>query len=92
MKICALLSRKKGRDFYDIVTLLENTTPDYGYLRQQIGIDTPEELKKAVLAECRDVDLAMKVRDVERLLFDPAEKKKIMLFRDYMAQRGFPAP
>ncbi len=32
----------------------------------------------------------MKVRDVERLLFDPAEKKKILLFRVYMAQRGFP--
>ncbi|HNY44861.1 MAG TPA: nucleotidyl transferase AbiEii/AbiGii toxin family protein, partial [Bacteroidales bacterium] len=37
MKISALLSRAKGRDFYDIMFLLSQTNPNYDYLAQKQG-------------------------------------------------------
>jgi hypothetical protein len=38
MKISALLSRGKGRDFYDTMFLLGLTEPDYGYLAEKASV------------------------------------------------------
>ena len=37
MKLSALLSRQKGRDFYDAMFLLGQTEPDYEYLATKKG-------------------------------------------------------
>ena len=38
MKLSALLSRQKGRDFYDAMFLLGQTSPTYSYLSLKYGI------------------------------------------------------
>jgi predicted nucleotidyltransferase component of viral defense system len=48
MKISALLSRQKGRDFYDVMFLLAQTAPDYAFLTARCGIRNLPELKSAV--------------------------------------------
>lgn len=48
MKLCALLSRAKGRDFYDTMFLMQQTQPSYDFLSARIGISSPDELKCAI--------------------------------------------
>ena len=45
MKISAMLSRRKGRDFYDAMFLLAQTQPDYSFLAEKLNIHNLEELK-----------------------------------------------
>lgn len=45
MKLSAMISRQKGRDFYDAMLLLAMAKPDYNFLAVQRGIHNLEELK-----------------------------------------------
>lgn len=70
MKLSALLTRAKGRDFYDAIFLLQRTEPDYSFL----AVVHPEvtdikSLKAALKAKAQSVNLELKRRDVEHLLF-----------------------
>lgn len=49
MQLSALLSRAKGRDFYNAMFLLALTDPDYAFLKARAGIDTAGQLKSAFL-------------------------------------------
>lgn len=84
MKLSALLTRAKGRDFYDAMFLLMRTQPDYGYLKSREGISDAAELKTALLRKLDEVDLDNKKRDVEHLLFSQESSKKILSFRDFI--------
>ncbi|MBQ6156660.1 MAG: hypothetical protein IJK22_08675 [Bacteroidales bacterium] len=55
MKFAALLARAKGRDFYDIIFLWQQTTPDF--LHQRCGVDSPEALKMALCEKLDTTDL-----------------------------------
>lgn len=70
MKISAVLSRGKGRDFYDAMFLLGQTKPDYEYLAIKHGIHNGNELKDALDARLVEIDLTIKQKDVQHLLFD----------------------
>lgn len=87
-KFYALLNRtrKKGRDFYDIIFLLKTTRPNYNYLEQKTGIKTEKDLKENVLQICKETDLSEMAIDVEPFLFNPADTKQIKLFVDYIMQ------
>ena len=78
MKIAAMLNRGKGRDFYDVMFLLAQTQPDYGFLSARCGIHTLPELKAAVDDCLRSVDLRQKQRDFEHLLFHHENSKRIL--------------
>lgn len=41
MKIAAMLSRSKGRDFYDVMFLLAQAQPDYSFLAEKVNIHNP---------------------------------------------------
>jgi predicted nucleotidyltransferase component of viral defense system len=84
MKISALLSRHKGRDFYDVMFLLAQSAPNYDYLSQKQSIHDPAELKAAFLRVCREVDLKHKAEDFRHLLFPNAESRKILHFEDFI--------
>jgi len=88
MKTAALLERHKGRDFYDFIFLSGKTEPNYAYLEQRFGIRKPEELYRAILNLCETVDFKLKSKDFEKLVFDPAETKKVLLFPDYIKQKS----
>ena len=87
MKTGALLERQKGRDFYDFMFLSGITAPHFGYLEARFGISSYEELYAAILASCESVDFDKKSKDFEKLVFDQTEKKKVLLFPEYIRQR-----
>lgn len=80
MKLCAILSRQKGRDFYDTIFLLSKTGPNLEFLRARTGISSMEELKAAVASCLQNVDLQQKKRDFVHLLFNEANAGRILQF------------
>lgn len=87
-KFYALLNRKraKGRDFYDVVFLLQKAKPNYEYLKQKAGVSNPKALKEKVLDYLQGINMKELAKDVEPFLFQPSESKKIILFADYIKQ------
>ena len=86
MKLSALLTRAKGRDFYDAMFLLMRTSPDYGYLSFREGLTDAAELRAALLKKLDEVDLGNKKRDVEHLLFSQSASEKIPSFADFASR------
>lgn len=88
-KIFASVNRKRimGRDFFDIVFLHGiGAKPNFAYLKKNIGIDTQADLKKYMLEKTAQLNFEDLARDVEPLLFNPRDKKKVLLFRKFVAQ------
>ena len=84
MKISAMLSRQKGRDFYDVMFLLAQTAPDYDFLSKRCGISNLAELKQATAKMLQSVDLNMKRKDFEHLLFNKSNSQKILLLGEFI--------
>lgn len=92
-KLCSILERSKGRDFYDIVELVKTTKPDIDYIAKRLefgrlkmkysGPDSYIELIKPVL---RAVDWVDKTREIEKFLFNPDEAKKVQMFPLYATE------
>jgi predicted nucleotidyltransferase component of viral defense system len=84
MKISALLSRQKGRDFYDVLFLLGQTSPDYSYLSEKCGITNSVELKEKLLQTTATANLKLKSQDFKHLLFDKEKSQKIIWFKNFV--------
>jgi predicted nucleotidyltransferase component of viral defense system len=87
MKTGAVLERGKGRDYYDFIFLSGITEPDFGYLDTKFGITDYPELYDRILESCREINFELKSRDFEKLVFDQAETKKVLLFKEYIRQK-----
>jgi len=87
-KIHALLNRKrdKGRDFYDVLFLLQLVKPDYDYLNNKLEIKNGAGLRERLLLKIKETDLKDLSRDVEPFLFNPSDSKKIIMFEEYIGQ------
>jgi len=88
-KFYAIINRErnKGRDFFDAVFLLSRIErPDYDYLKLKLNISNARQLKEALLTQCNEIDLKEMAKDVQPFLFDPAEVKKILSFKEYIKQ------
>ena len=88
MKILALLNRQKGRDFYDVMFLLGQSSPDYKLLESKIGIRNLAELKAAIAKMLVKVNLAHKSRDFEHLVFDKIKSRQILSFENFIGNYG----
>lgn len=88
MKICAMLSRAKGRDFYDVMFLLTQTKPDFKFLEKRCGIASINELKHAVEILLAKIDLRQKQKDFEHLLINRERSRRILQFREFIQQVG----
>lgn len=86
-KVCAISGRKrpKGRDFFDTVFLLGRTSPNYIFLQQKLGINTPESLRRHLVETCKDFDFQALAEDVQAFLFNPTDINRVLLFREYLA-------
>ena len=82
MKLCALLTRQKGRDFYDVLFLMQRTEPDYMFLQQREGIANKEQLNLALRETIAKTNMKMKQRDFEHLLFDTRKSEMILRFEE----------
>jgi predicted nucleotidyltransferase component of viral defense system len=84
MKLTAMLARSKGRDFYDVMFLLQQTPPDYGFLSKSCGIDDHSKLINAIAHLIERMDLTAKHRDCEHLLFVKENSRRILRFGDFI--------
>lgn len=82
MKLSTILSRSKGRDFYDSLFLMQMARPDYSFLTQKSGIGTDTELRTAILKKLSETDLAVKARDLEYLIFDKTTAAVILNYQE----------
>lgn len=85
MKFSAIISRQKGRDFYDTIFLLSKTTPNLPFLQVRTGISSIEELKAAITERLKGVDLNQKRRDFMHLLFNESNADRILQFPEIVA-------
>ena len=86
MKLSAMLTRHKGRDFYDAMFLLALTKPDYSFLTVKHGIHNLDELKAATAEMLKAVDLNMKKRDFEHLLFNKKNSERILSVGEFFQE------
>ena len=84
MKIAAMLSRAKGRDFYDLMFLLAQSKPDYDFLSKRCNIHNLQEFKQSTINLLKTIDLQKKQKDFEHLLFNKANNERILLFKDFI--------
>jgi predicted nucleotidyltransferase component of viral defense system len=78
MKLSAMLSRQKGRDFYDALFLLAQTKPDYNFLGEKSDIHNLAELKATTTSVLKTVNLNNKVKDFEHLMFNKSNAARIL--------------
>ena len=83
MKLSAMLSRQKGRDFYDAMFLLAQSPPDYNFLSDRMHIHNLKELKASVSEILKSVDLKVKKKDFEHLLFQKRNSERILSVGDF---------
>jgi len=90
-KIAAVFSRKRplGRDLYDIVFLFGKTRPNAEYLKEKLGFASLGEAKQELSAWAGGRNLAALARDVEPFLFDAEDKRKVLLFREFIEKTEF---
>jgi predicted nucleotidyltransferase component of viral defense system len=86
MKVAAMLNRKKGRDFYDVMFLMDQTTPDYSFLAERCGILNLEDLKRTTKEMVKTIDLKQKMKDFEHLLFNRENSKRILRVGDFIRE------
>ena len=85
MKLSALLSRQKGRDFYDTLFLWQRTKPDFDFLYKRCGIGDTSALMMALQDMVTHTNLTMKQRDFEHLLFEPRKSEQILHFMEIIS-------
>ncbi len=90
-KIYAILNRKraKGRDFFDVIFLLQRTKPNYKYLRMKTGVESGDELKSILLNRAQEINLGEMTKDIRPFLFNPSDSEKIKMFEEYIKQIEF---
>jgi len=84
MKLSAMLSRQKGRDFYDAIFLLSQTKPDYSFLANKHDIYNLEDLKSATGKILKRVDLEVKKKDFDHLLFNKKNSERILQVNEFI--------
>ena len=84
MIVAAVLNRGKGRDFYDLMFLLQRTKPDYAFLEQKNGISNQAQLITELIKKVESTDLSHKRRDFEHLLIEKSDSDRIMWFGDFV--------
>lgn len=87
MKLSALLSRAKGRDFYDTMFLWSQTSPDWDFLKTRAGIENLDELKNAINTLLETTDLDIKKKDFEHLLFNSTNSNRILRFGPFLSSQ-----
>ena len=86
MKLSAMISRQKGRDFYDAMFLLGMVKPDYNFLAAKQGIHNLEELKLATAEVLKTVDLTKRMKDFEHLLFNKTYSGRILAVGEFIRE------
>jgi predicted nucleotidyltransferase component of viral defense system len=97
-KLCSILERSKGRDFYDIVELVKISKPDLEYMKNRLqygrmkqhytGPETYVSLVRQTLETVRWED---KTAEIEKFLFRQEEALKVTMFPDFASDANITA-
>lgn len=79
--------RLKGRDFFDIMFLLQNAKPDMSFLEAKFGSDKLTEIKTQILDHISDANFEDLANDVRPFLVSPQDADKIKLFPEFLNQQ-----
>ena len=84
-KIAAIMGRKrpKGRDFYDLVFILQRAKPNYRYLIKRFQTPSPSHLRDAVNARIANFDFNLLAEDVRPFLMNEEDVRTVANFREY---------
>lgn len=63
--------------------LLAQTQPDYLFLSQKLNIHNLDELKISVSESLKSIDLNMKKKDFDYLLFNKRNSERILYVADF---------
>ena len=88
-KLWTITQRKtlKGRDFYDIMFLLQNTTPDLAFLEVKFGTNDLTEVRKIIDQKLASVDFDKLAEDVRPFLLNAEDSSSIKHFRTFIEQK-----
>lgn len=79
--------RFKGRDFFDIMFLLQSTKPDMVFLQEKFGKKPLTNIIDEILLHIHEADWKSIAEDVQPFLFNPEDAKRILLFEDFLKQK-----
>jgi len=84
-KIYTAVNRKrpKGRDFYDITFLFGMTKPDFGFIKQKMGLGNPEELREVFLKRIVAINFDALAQDIAPFLINQDQIKRVLRFREF---------
>lgn len=79
-------ARAKGRDFYDIIFLLQNTKPDKQFLEEKFGSSDMGEIKRKISAYLETLDFEKLANDVKPFVISSSDLDKIRYFKTLFEQ------
>lgn len=79
--------RFKGRDFFDILFLLQSTQPDMHFLQAKFGKKPLASIVDEILVHLQTVSWKSIAQDVQPFLFNPDDAKRILLFTEFLKQK-----
>ena len=87
-KIYTAVNRKKakGRDFYDITFLFAKTKPDFGFLKQKMGIDNAKDLQQEFSERIKDYNFQELAKDIAPFLMKKDQIKRVEKFKTFWEQ------
>jgi len=77
----------KGRDFFDIMFLLQSTQPDVAFLQAKFGPKSTPVIVEEILDDLSNVEWDEVSGDVRPFLFNPADADRLRLFSDFLIQK-----
>lgn len=78
--------RLKGRDFFDIMFLLQTVKPDGAFLEAKFGTSQIKKVKESILEHLSDTDYDSLIKDIKPFLLNPNDAEKIKLFPQFLEQ------
>lgn len=80
--------RPQGRDFYDLLYLwTRDLEPNYGYLEKTVGVARPDQLPDYFEEGMKNLDFKELAKDVQYMLFRPADLALVEEFPTFIRQR-----
>lgn len=78
--------RSKGRDFYDIVFLLQNTKPNKEFLFKKFNTKSMKDIKEKIMDYIENTDFEKLSNDVKPFLINNSESDKVLYFKEIFEQ------
>lgn len=80
--------RAKGRDFFDIMFLLQTTRPNLAFLQAKFGPQPLPDIIKQVEHKITEFDFKQLAQDVRPFLTNSGDADRLLLFKDFLHQQS----